>query len=652
MVAPLALVVAVALVHVWLSSHMRAPIVEADEFGYLYGAHYLALGGPRPATAGCRAICSASPYFPGYSLLLVPLWWASHATATVYRAALGVNTALAALTAWLASVLARRLAPATRPWTRALVGAVVAAYPSYLLFANVVESENLLVPAWIAVCLLAYRAFRLRAAAGAARRGEGVVGVGNGRADRGRDAGVGTWAALGLAGGLLYMVHPSALAATIGVVVVGAWVARPWRTHWRALAGLVVGAVVGLGISHVLSAYVTAGGPSNTTGIISALGRDLSPHGIGHVGVDAAGQLVYLLAVTGGLVVLAVPLLGRATWAMLGGRSAASGTRNAGGRPPGGGSSSVVPGAGGAHRHRRAVHDLLEAGDPAGKARQGVLGLVSVTCLVMLAVSVVSIGTGGAGRLDLSLYGRYNEAVLAPVLVAGALVGLGLGRRRAAPGGQGQLGGRPLGTWAAPGGLVALAIAAGVVVAARGPVLHGTPQATNILAAHALFVPSAHSSLDIVALAGLGAAVLVVSWLAWRVNIVLAAAIVVASFGPSVAAGLADLSTQSANVATELAVPRALVRLRDARGATSCVGFDTSAGAASAAFTYFTYRLYDPAQRFAPFDSATGGHPCSEEVVSARAKLGSTYSGAREVVSAPEALWVLPGPLAASAGRI
>lgn len=632
--APLTLVVAVALVHVWLSSHMRAPVVEADEFGYLYGAHYLALGGPRPATVGCRAICSASPYFPGYSLLLVPLWWASHTTATVYRAALGLNTALAVLTAWLAYILAGRLAPAIRPWTRALVGAVVAAYPSYLLFANVVESENLLIPAWIAVCLLAYRAFRLRAAAGVARVGEGD----------GRGAGAGTWGALGLAGGLLYMVHPSALAATIGVVVVGAWVARPWRTHWRALGALVLGVVAGLGVAHLLSAYVTAGGPSNTTGIISALGRDLSPHGIGHVGVDAAGQLVYLLAVTGGLVVLAVPLLARATRAMLGGPSAAQGARRGPGQPP-------VPAPAGAHRHRRTLCDLLDASEPGGKARQGILGLVSVTSLVMLAVSVASIGTGGAGRLDLTLYGRYNEAVLAPVLVAGALVGVGLCRRRSAANRRGHVVGRPLGTWAAPGGLVALVLTAGAVVAARGSVLHGTPQATNIFAAHDLFLPSAHSSLDIVVLAALGGAVLLVSWVAWKLNVALAAAIVVASFIPSTAAGLADLSTQSANVATELAVPRTLVSLRGAPGVTGCVAFDTSAGAASVAFTYFTYRLYDPAQRFAPFDSATGGHPCSEEVVSARANLGATYPGAREAVVAPEALWVLPGALAAS-GRI
>jgi hypothetical protein len=579
-VAPITVVVAVAAVHVWLSSYMRAPIVQADEFGYLYGAHFLALGGPSPVTSTCSTICSSSPYYPGYSLLLAPLWLIWQTTSTVYHAALDVNTALAALTAWLVYVLAGRLAPNIAPWSRALVALVVAAYPSYLLYGNLLESENLLIPAWLGTCILANRAFT--------RRGAGQ------RANP-------TWVALGLAGGLLYMVHPSALAAATGVAAVGTWVAisprnRPWAlsTSLACLASLVLGLLGGLVASRVVITQVNAGAPSNSAGFVSAIGHLSSLHGVAHLGVNTSGQLLYLLAVTGGLVVLAVGPLTRGRF---------------GERP--------CPSA-------------------------ATLRLIGVTSLVMLAVSVLSLGTGGVGRLDLTLYGRYNEAVLAPVLVIGALAGLRIRRRH-------------LRTWALPGGLGALALTAGAVAAARGAVLHGTPQATNILAAHAVFRAAVHSSLNLVLLAGLGAAVLVVSFLAWRLNVALAAAIIVATFVPSAAAGLSDLSGQSGRVAAEQSIPDALAALGPKGG---CVSFDTAGAPDDAGFAFFDFRLYDPTQRFEPFDSAAGGRPCSDEVVSGRTDLGSSLAGAREVVADPragEALWVLPGPLEerlAAEGRI
>ncbi|MGH9127987.1 MAG: hypothetical protein ACRDY2_03240 [Acidimicrobiales bacterium] len=625
---PLTVVVLVAGTHVWLTSHMHAPIVQADEFGYLYGAHFLALGGPHPATAACTTICAASPYYPGYSLLLAPLWLASQATSTVYHAALDLNTALAAVSAWLVYVLAGRLAPSIGGWTRALVALVVAAYPSYLGFGNVVESENLLLPAYVATCLLARRAF-----------------------DRSAGAPALSWAALGLVGGLLYMVHPSALAVTVAVAVVGAWVAiaptaRPWPGARAALARVVplaAGLAAGLVASQQVITYVTSGGPSNTAGFFSAIGNLASLHGVAHLGVNAAGQLLYLLAVTGGLVVLAVPLLARATAAVL--------RRPAGDR--GGDPASAAAGAGPEAGQRRL--GLVGTAGSLGAARTGVLTLVAATSVVMGAVSVLSLGTGGAGRLDVTFYGRYNEAVLAPVLVAGALVGIGLGTRRGT--GRGR---RRIGAWALPGGLAALAITAAAVAAARGGVLRGTPQATNVLAAHAIFRASAPSSISLLALAGLGAAVLVVVLAAWRLNLALAGAILVASFVPSAAAGLSDLSAQSVNVATEQAVPSALVALsaRFGPGLGHCVAFDTSGSPADAGFSYFDYRLYDPTQAFVPFASASGGRPCSAEVVSGRANLASALAGAKELVAGQptgEALWVLPGPLQdrlALAGRL
>ncbi|MGH9074881.1 MAG: hypothetical protein ACRDZQ_12310, partial [Acidimicrobiales bacterium] len=132
-------------------------------------------------------------------------------------------------------------------------------------------------------------------------------------------------------------------------------------------------------------------------------------------------------------------------------------------------------------------------------------------------------------------------------------------------------------------------------------------------------------------------------------NLVVAAVLVVAAFTPSTSAGLSNLARQSRGTATEQVVPAALVALRSRWGATAaCVGYDV---ATNDPFSFFNDRLYDPGQRFAPFDSrAPGarGRPCSAEVVSGRPDLAASLPGAREVVpgnSVDQALWVLPGPL-------
>lgn len=603
------LVALVAGTHLWLAAHMRAPVVQADEFGYLYGAHYLALGGPPPATPGYPA----APYFPGYSLVLVPLWWASRHTATVYHGALVVNAALAALAAWLASVLAGRLAPGMSPRLRALVGLVVAAYPSYLLFANLAESENLMVPAYLALCLLARRAFAGRQAA--------------------------IWAALGLGAGALYAVHPSALAVAVAVALVGAWVARPFSpplpgamprppfapspahsrpatsSGWALLAGLGAGLVLGLGLARALVAYVTAGGPSDSSGLASGLSREATGSGLANLGLELSGQVLYLVAVTAGLVVLGAVLAGGASWAV------ARHREGRGGGEPGGGDAG---------------RGAVGSGHPGAAARYQTLALVAVTSVVMLVVSVVSVGR--PSRIDTILYGRYNEAVLAPLLVAGLVVAVGLRRRVRRP--------RPV--WVVAGGLGVLAVTALGVAAGRAPVLRGTVQASNVLAAHVTFGGSARKvSLDVAALAGLGAATLVAGVVVWRRSLVLGAVVVVAAFAPSAATALGDLAHQSQGTARQQVVPDTLVALRARWGAASgCVGYDV-AGRPDP-FSFFNDRLFDPAQRFAPFDSATGGRPCSDEVVSDRADLAATLAGAREVVpedSVAAALWVLPGPL-------
>ena len=265
-------VLAVA-VHLALSRHMRAPIVQADEFGYLDDAHYLARGGPGPGM----------PYTPGYSLLLVPLWWLSSSTATVYRWALELNALLAGATVVLMYLLGRRLRPAVRPAVLVAAVVAVAAYPSFLLVSNIAEAENLLIPGFVCLCLLMLRA------------GEAPTPA--------------NWAAAGAAAGLLVMVHPRALVAAVAVALVAVVALRPWRRHWDALAATGASLGAALLVSELVTRAVTRVTPSEhlaryATSPIKFLTRSVSGSAMARVGATLSGELLYLLVGSAGLFAL------------------------------------------------------------------------------------------------------------------------------------------------------------------------------------------------------------------------------------------------------------------------------------------------------------------------------------------------------------
>ncbi|HZT66677.1 MAG TPA: hypothetical protein VFA11_12900 [Acidimicrobiales bacterium] len=321
-------------VHLALSRSMRTPIVQADEFGYLMDAHWLAHGGPRPGM----------PYAPGYPVLLVPLWWISSTPATVYRLALDLNAVLAGVTTVLLYALARRLAPrgSTGLWVGATLA--VAAFPPIVLYSNIVESENLLVPGILAVCLLVARA-------GADRR---------------------WWPAAAGASAALVAVHPRAAVVTVGVVLAAAWALRPWGPNARLLAQTGGVAAVVVGLSEAFTLWVTKVVPSQHlphagAGAGAVASRTLSAGGIGRALGVGAGELLYLLVGSAGLVALGVAALPRA---------------------------------------RTVLAGFL------GFCLLGVAGLSAVVL-------------GGAQRVDIAIYGRYVEVVAVPVMLVGAVAAAG-----------------------------------------------------------------------------------------------------------------------------------------------------------------------------------------------------------------------------------
>jgi hypothetical protein len=259
--------------HWWLTAHMAAPIIQADEFGYLSNSHYLALGGPYPHTPGIKE----SPYNPGYSVLIAPLWWITKNPHQIYQWALHMNGVLAGLSALLAMRLAKLLAPGASWLTCTLVAAVVAAYPAFLGFSHLVESENLLVPGLLALALVAERAFR------------------------GREAS--WWTALGLLTGLLYAVHGRMLAVAVAVALVGGWYLVGRGAPGASRVGFSLGLISGLVASQLLIDAVSRGASHDVKVAGKVLGLIGARSGLAHVGAELAGQLLYLLVASDGLVV-------------------------------------------------------------------------------------------------------------------------------------------------------------------------------------------------------------------------------------------------------------------------------------------------------------------------------------------------------------
>lgn len=535
---------------------MRTPIIHADEYGYLMAAHYLARGG----------LPTGTPYSPGYSLLLVPSWWLSSSTATEYRWALDTNALLGGVTTVLLYLLARRLGPDLRRLTAAGVAVAVSAYPALLLSADIAESENLLFPGFLAVCLLVLGALERPTPA--------------------------RWGAAGAATGLLFLVHERALVVAVGLVIVAIGFLRPWPAHARALAAGAACLAATLAGGEALTRYVTASVPgyqlprsgSTPGGLLSRLG---SASGLTHLGVEMAGQGLYVLVGAGALLVLGLIALGsRRPW------------RSLGALPP--------------------------------------TGLAAFLLLCLLGQAVLAgifLATGS--RVDDAIYGRYLEAFIPPVLVAGAVAGAGL---RRAPGR-----GRTLASAAAVGA-AGLAGLSGAVAAHWGPTLHGPVVMSNVFAVSELLRSTqVRLSLAVLGAVGLGALLVVLGGL--RLSAGLGLALAVALSVPATFFGYSYLIDQSTGRLPQRSLPAAVVEIAEGAGRVGCVSWDDSV---DDAWSFYNTRLFAPQIRFPVFDSRRGRSlPCASGLVVAGPGFGRNprYPGARLVLAqpAPESLWVMPG---------
>lgn len=404
-------------------------------------------------------------------------------------------------------------------------------------------------------------------------------------------AGAARWATVGAGGGALALVHPRGLAVMVALLLVGVATLRPWG-RLRALsatlalfAGVAATAVPG----RLLIGVVGRGATANAYRVSDILGRFGS---LGHLGDEVAGHALYAVAATSGLVVFGMSAACVAGWRLLRGRDLAT---------------------------------------SAAAAFCGV-GFVAVLLLSSLFLT-------NATRLDHFVYGRYDEGVLAPLLVLG-LIGAVRLRDRAR-------------VWPILGRFAAVAaVGAGtaeVVWAAHRGHTTGSLVRPNVMGVDVVLVMT-HFHLNAFALAAWGVGGALLALVAFRRQTWAGVLVLIAGFAPSAATASLDMAHGSAARAAQRVVADALDSIHDRfGGATGCLGDDL---ATFSLWHAANDRLFHPLVELTGFDSRKSERPCSELVVSGRSDLASVYPGARMVLpenNGPgysQALWVLPGDLA------
>ncbi len=391
-----------------------------------------------------------------------------------------------------------------------------------------------------------------------------------------------------LVAGLTYAVHARAvvvpMAAALAIVFL-------FRRQRQALVGgigaLLIGVVVAFAfVENTLSfsGIVTVDSDSRDT--LSGLIRStLGAKELYELVLTAAGQIFYLVAATAGLVVVGVSVLASQA------------------------------------RHGETT------GDPSSSPARTLAAFVLPMSLLTLVISAMFLN-GQSG--DQAIYGRYNEGVLAPLLVYGAVAlqgrdhGVDTALRRA---------------------VIALPALALILLLGRGPeVFDGRQQILNITGVFPLVDLGGTIRLSTIALAG---------------ALLTAAVALAVRRSPSMALGglgalflvvvVWDLQIMAGAIETLDGQDELVADIDEviAETGVACVALDQAT--LTERWHQENYRL-----RLAPFpfrhwDSDSDAAPCSDIVLSRRIDLDDRVPGARVVAVEPngrQLLWALPGPSA------
>lgn len=343
------LALAIAAVHfLFARASVAVPYVFGDEAGYLTKAAALA-GHPTDAY---------SSYYPGYALLLAPLYAVEPHTLAIYPWVQLLNAALAGSAAWLLLAIADTLAPDRPRGARWLAAAAVGCYAPTLAYSAFALSENLFVPL---VLLLAWLLLAE------------VAHAGRGRA-----------ATIALAAAGLMLTHPKGVPVTAALCL--GWAAGTWHqgraARWRALGWSGAALLLFLGAHQLARAFFQhrmgyysdgiSGHYPKAGEVLTMLADVWSADRAGAMAIQFAGQFFYLGVASLGLVLL---------WLLPRGRD--------------------------------------EAHVEATAAARAYRVFTSASLLLTTLMTAFFMGEGA--RVDSSFYGRYDEGVIALALLPALL---------------------------------------------------------------------------------------------------------------------------------------------------------------------------------------------------------------------------------------
>jgi hypothetical protein len=265
------------VLHVLFALSRDRPLIFADEAGYIGNARYLAGGLP-------IKMLKSGAYYPGYSLLLTPLFWLGLSAPHTYQAILILNglmvsSAFVSLVYWIRWVLGDR---SRHGYAIALVASL---YPTFFVQPGFAMSESAVFAVTAALPLVAHRLLTHKRLT--------------------------TAIAFAALTAFLYAIHPR-FVGTVGTVAIGlalltARRVLSWRitlASWLVLAAGVVGA-------KALTAYVTAANGGGSFEASNRLATLVTGPGFLSLTLEALGQFWYLEAATAGFVLIGVVALGR-----------------------------------------------------------------------------------------------------------------------------------------------------------------------------------------------------------------------------------------------------------------------------------------------------------------------------------------------------
>ena len=561
--------------HLLLSRAMAGPTIQTDEVGYLGEANLFG--------HGVGLLYQAVPYHPGYGALLAPVAARTSTPGDLYRYALVLNALAFGGLAVAAYLLARRLMRDRSPVACATVAVLVSLYPAFLGYGNVATEASV----FIAVCTCTAVAAGWAAAGGSPVR----------------------WAVAGLLAGACYCLHPIGPAA-IGAVVGAVLVLRQPRVRYLAsVAASVTGAGITTAITivlnrrivdytkrHLLNPGVIPRGVSVPAQSVITRSQNLLNtyrHPTGNLVAllyEAAGQSWYLAVATGGIAVLGTGVALRSLWRLTRGTS-------------------------------RAPRDVVG----------GVVGILAALGFVT-SVHHWLLGANGGPQADMLIYGRFNEHLLAPVLVLGLCELRALRRTRALAAAG----------WAAAGCLL-IGGAGWLIQHGRTATALRRPTVTfNVLGIEPVLHRLGFINVALISVIG-GAVTVIGIMLATEWGLLVVSPLVAAAWLAVGLSGTQAIVHDSQLRTSQRVVLHALDLVAATVGRPRCVGYDRTE---EAQWTLDTDQIFLPDTMLHPFDSAVQERPCGDVVLSDRLNLETSYPGARLMAAENyehTRLWVLPG---------